>query len=172
MTGRLARPESNTPSSSAISSSIAGGSLPTEPVSRLASSAVGMKPRAVSTTATVWPRLRSALTTCAAEARATSRSAEVPPVGTGIRIGSQGARERGSWGASELGPRSAPAPSSPDPSQSSGPDQLLQQIVPAHDPDELAVLLHQRRGALPGEHRGEPGGGGGGVPPRGTRVRS
>ena len=45
-----------------------------------------MYPRAVSTTATSWPRERSAPMTWTAEARATSRSAEVPPVSTVTRI--------------------------------------------------------------------------------------
>ena len=63
-----------------------GGSVPTVPRSNEDSSASGMYPRAVSTTATSCPRDRSAATTCTAEARATSRSEEVPPVRTVTRM--------------------------------------------------------------------------------------
>src|SRR5579864_5681599 len=41
---------------------------------------------AVSTTATSWPRARSAATTCTADASATARSEDVPPVRTVTRI--------------------------------------------------------------------------------------
>jgi hypothetical protein len=63
-----------------------GGVVPTLPDRSRDSSAGGMKPRAVSTTATSWPRVRSAAMTWTAEARATSRSEDVPPVRTVIRI--------------------------------------------------------------------------------------
>ena len=64
-----------------------GGSVPTAPDSSELSSDSGMYPRAVSTTATSWPRDRSAEMTWTADAMATSRSAEVPPVRTVTRMG-------------------------------------------------------------------------------------
>ena len=90
------------------------------------------EPRTVSTTATSWPRVRRAAMTWTEEARATSRSEEVPPVRTVIRM-------------------------------SPGSDQLLQHIIPADDPDHLAVLPDQGRRALPGQHGAHPIGRRGGV---------
>ena len=77
----------STPRCSSSSFAVLGGSTPTFAGTSVASSFSAIRPRAVSTTDTVWPRLRSAAMTCTALARATSRSAEVPPVRTVTRIG-------------------------------------------------------------------------------------
>src|SRR5262245_8642825 len=39
---------------------------------------------------------------------------------------------------------------------SSGSDQLLQEIIAAHDTDQLARLLHQRGWRFLGQHRSQP----------------
>src|SRR5437667_7569987 len=99
-----------------------------------------MYPRAVSTTATSCPRDRSAPITCTAEAIATSRSDDVPPVRTVIFI-------------------KTVLPSL----RYSSSNQLLQDIIPAHDPDQLSVLEHQRGGTLSRQYCADPVGRGGGL---------
>jgi hypothetical protein len=63
-----------------------GGAWPTDGGEELGLVGLGNEPRAVSTTATWCPILRRAAMTCTGEASATSRSAEVPPVRTVIRM--------------------------------------------------------------------------------------
>src|SRR6478735_4560747 len=84
--------------------------------------------------------------TWTADASATSRSAEVPPVNTVTRIEKSHAGARARAGE-----------------QSPSADELLEDIVPAHDPDQLAIFANQGRRTFAGEHGAQAIGGAGEV---------
>src|SRR5690242_15619667 len=102
---------------------------------------------------------------CTAEAMATSRSAEVPPVSTVMRmvwLVGVVVPWRRKHGQADRYSRPQPGPSEPSALSpyrpivlclTPSPDELLKDVIPTHDPHQLPIAPHQGRGALPREHR-------------------